>query len=168
MCNFVKKKESMQNKKIEINYSVYLSSEELSDEDKKLVLQARKISLKAYAPYSQFRVGAAVLLSSKKVILANNQENVSYPEGMCAERIALFYASANYSNKKIKTIAIAGNSELQITDNPITPCGACRQTIAEYEIKQKEKIKVIMTGISGKVIVIEGIENLLPFCFKMK
>lgn len=164
----LKKKESMQNKKIEINYSVYLSSEELSDEDKKLVLQARKISLKAYAPYSQFRVGAAVLLSSKKVILANNQENVSYPEGMCAERIALFYASANYSNKKIKTIAIAGNSELQIIDNPITPCGACRQTIAEYEIKQKEKIKVIMTGISGKVIVIEGIENLLPFCFKMK
>lgn len=116
----------MQNKKIEINYCVYLSSEELTEEDKKLVLQARAISLKAYVPYSQFRVGTAILLSSNKVIVANNQENASYPEGLCAERIALFYASANYPNKKIKTIAIAGNSELQITDNPITPCGACR------------------------------------------
>lgn len=158
----------MQNKKIEINYCIYLSSEELTEEDKKLVLQARAISLKAYAPYSQFRVGTAILLSSNKVIVANNQENASYPEGLCAERIALFYASANYPNKKIKTIAIAGNSELQITDNPITPCGACRQVIAEYEIKQKEKIKILMTGISGKIIAVEGIDNLLPFCFKMK
>ena len=158
----------MKNVEIHCNLTEYESVEELDLDDRELLVEAKASMNKAYAPYSHFHVGAAIMLENGIILRGNNQENASYPEGLCAERIALFYASANYPNKKIKTIAIAGNSELQITDNPITPCGACRQVIAEYEIKQKEKIKILMTGISGKIIAVEGIDNLLPFCFKMK
>lgn len=158
----------MENKNIEIQYTLYHGLEELAIEDQNLIHQARNASLKAYAPYSQFRVGAAVLLSNDKIITANNQENSSYPEGSCAERNALFYASANFPNEKIIAIAIAGNSALKKTDTPITPCGGCRQVIAEYEHKQKEKIRILMTGFTGDIIAVIGIDHLLPLGFEMK
>ena len=158
----------MENKKVEIQYIVYQNHDELSYIDKNLVLEARLASEKAYAPYSRFRVGAAILLSNNQIITANNQENVSYPEGLCAERNALFYASANFPNEKIISIAVAGNSILKTTDIPISPCGGCRQVMAEYERKQNHKIKVLMTGIKGEIMVVNGIENLLPLGFEMK
>ncbi|MDD3280993.1 MAG: cytidine deaminase [Bacteroidales bacterium] len=157
----------MENKTIEIQYTHYLSIEELPLEYKQLIQEARKAKLQAYAPYSRFRVGAAVLLSDNSIIRANNQENISYPEGLCAERVALFYASANYPDKTIKAIAIAGANVGKLTDSSITPCGGCRQVMAEYENKQKETIKVLMTAASGEIILVDGIDKLLPFQFKM-
>lgn len=158
----------MENKNIEIQYTLYHGLEELTIEDQNLIHQARNASLKAYAPYSQFRVGAAVLLSNNEILSANNQENSSYPEGLCAERNVLFYASANFPNEKIIAIAIAGNSALKKTDTPITPCGGCRQVIAEYEHKQKDTIKILMTGFTGEIIVVDGIDHLLPLGFELK
>jgi cytidine deaminase len=157
----------MEDKTIEIQYTHYLSIEELPLECQQLIHEARKAGLQAYAPYSRFRVGAAVLLSDNSIIRANNQENIAYPEGLCAERVALFYASANYPDKTIKAIAIAGANVSELTDSSITPCGGCRQVMAEYEHKQKEKIKIFMTGISGGIIAVHGIDNLLPLRFKM-
>lgn len=155
------------NKK-EIKYTIYDSIDDILDVTiKELIHAARQASENAYAPYSKFKVGAAVLLSNNKIIKANNQENASYPEGLCAERVALFYASAQYPNEKMLALAIAGNSELKQINTPITPCGACRQVLAEYESKQKEKIKVYMTGMSGEIMMVEGIENLLPFRFEL-
>jgi len=157
----------MENKTIEIQYTHYRSIEELPSEYQQLIQEARKAKLQAYAPYSRFRVGAAVLLSDNSIIIANNKENISYPEGLCAERVALFYASANYPDKTIKAIAIAGASVGELTDSSITPCGGCRQVMAEYENKQKETIKVLMTAASGEIILVDGIDKLLPFQFKM-
>jgi cytidine deaminase len=157
----------MENKKVEIQYTVYQNRDELSESDQKLVQEAQTASEKAYAPYSRFRVGAAVLLSNNQIITANNQENIAYPEGLCAERNALFYASANFPNEKIVSIAIAGNHSLNITDFPITPCGGCRQIMAEYERKQQLKINVIMAGITGTIFIVNGIDNLLPLGFEM-
>ncbi len=157
----------MENKTIEIQYTHYRSIDELSSEYQQLIHETRKAGLHAHAPYSRFHVGAAVLLSDHSIITANNQENISYPEGLCAERIALFYASSQHPDKKILAIAIAGNSEIEITTHPIAPCGGCRQVMAEYETKQKETIKVFMTAASGEIIVVDGIDNLLPFQFTM-
>ncbi len=158
----------MQHISSKIQYRIYTSLEELTAEERNLVLEARSASVKAYAPYSRFRVGTAILLSNNQIITANNQENISFPEGLCAERVALFSASANYPNETISAIAVAGNSTLKTTDTPITPCGGCRQVLAEYESKQKSKIKVIMTGITGNIITVEGIDNLLPLRFEME
>lgn len=155
------------NKK-EIQYTIYDSIDDKLDVTiKGLIQAARQASQQAYAPYSRFKVGAAVLLSNNKIITANNQENASYPEGLCAERVALFYTSAQYPKEIMLALAVAGNSELKQTNTPITPCGACRQVLAEYESKQKEKIKVYMTGMNGEIMMVEGIDNLLPFRFEL-
>lgn len=154
------------NKK-EIQYTTYQSIDELDIHMQALIQATWQASEQAYAPYSKFKVGAAVLLSNGKIITANNQENASYPEGLCAERVALFYASAQYPNKKIIALAVAGNSNQNITDIPITPCGGCRQVLSEYESKQQEIIKIFMTGISGKIMMVDGIDNLLPFRFEL-
>lgn len=157
----------MQEKKIDLHYKIYTSVAELKEEDQQLIDKAKKASLNAYAPYSQFRVGTAILLDNQEIITANNQENTSYPEGLCAERTALFYASANFPKNTIKTIAIVGNNSLKITDKPITPCGGCRQVMAEYESKQQSKIRVLMAGVEGEIIEVNGMDNLLPFRFVM-
>ena len=119
----------------------------------------------AYAPYSKFNVGTALLLDNDEVVIGSNQENASYPSGLCAERTAVYYAGAKYPNAKILKMAITASSQNQITDKPIPPCGACRQAIAEYELKQKEPIEIYFMGVEGKVIKSDSLANLLPLLF---
>ncbi len=138
---------------------------ELSSPDKLLVEAAITASDKAFAPYSQFRVGAALRLSNGTVITGNNQENAAYPSGLCAERVALFYASAEFPGQAIETIAIVANTSLVELDEPVAPCGACRQVMAEFEQLNHKKMRVIMASCNGKTIVVEGISSLLPFTF---
>lgn len=131
-----------------------------------LMNQAIKIRSKAYAPYSKFQVGAAVLLKSGTVVLGSNQENAAYPSGLCAERTAVFSAGANYPDDEIVCICISASSTLKDTLEPIPPCGACRQSLLEYENKQKSNIPIYFMGKSGEVIQSTSIQNLLPFIFK--
>lgn len=137
----------------------------LDESDMKLLMEAQSAMRDAYAPYSQFNVGAALLLENGTIVRGNNQENASYPVGLCAERVAIFHASAVYPGVGIKAIAISAYSKKFIVNQPVPPCGACRQAIAEYEVKSKNNIRIIMAGESGKVIVSPSISNLLPFQF---
>ena len=145
-----------------ISLEVFDKSAALPPEDLKLLQEAEKAGNDAYAPYSKFKVGAAVLLDNGKIISGNNQENAAYPSGLCAERVAIFYAMAQNQSAVIRSIAISCQSHSQ---GPVAPCGSCRQAIAEYEQRQGKKIRIIM-GVPGrKVFVILGIESLLPFMF---
>lgn len=125
-----------------------------------LCVEAKKISEQAYAPYSKFRVGAAVLLEDESIIPANNQENAAYPSGLCAERTALFFCSANFPNKKIIAIAIYSPDAI----NMLTPCGACRQVMLEYEQKQQRNIITILY-YKDDVYVLNSVKDWLPFEF---
>ncbi len=145
-------------KNLKFAFSVSESSEkELSRADKKLFAEAKKSSANAYAPYSKFKVGSAVLLTNGKIISGNNQENAAYPSGLCAERVALFYASSQFPKQKIKSIAITS-----------VPCGACRQVILEYELRQKSAVRIIMQKGKNRILVSEAISNLLPLAFDNK
>jgi len=129
------------------------------------MLRAKKVSETAYAPYSQFYVGAAVRLSSNEIIEGSNQENMAYPSGMCAERVAIYYANSFHADARIETIAITAHAKDFDVNHPISPCGACRQSMAEYELKQKHPIRLIMTGETGEVYIAESVEMILPFMF---
>lgn len=154
------------NKIINIKFEEYSSAEDLTSEEKLLYEKARQIRDNAYAPYSNFLVGAAVLLENNEVVTGSNQENAAYPSGLCAERVAVFYAGARFPNVAIKTIVLTCNSRHQKVTKPLSPCGSCRQVLAEYENKQGKKIRVVMAGESGPVLACEGIDNLLPMMFK--
>jgi len=158
----------MDKRNLEIQYTVFKGMEELIDEDRMLVDRAKQISLSAYAPYSMFRVGAAVLLDNNEIFTANNQENASYPEGLCAERIALFYAMSQYPSQGIKSIAIYGNNGKDELTGFISPCGGCRQVMLECENRGKNKIRILLSGLSGEILLIEGVGNMLPFQFSAK
>ncbi|WP_416440068.1 cytidine deaminase [Leeuwenhoekiella sp. A16] len=151
--------------KIESDLEVYDSLDELSAEIQSLMSAAFEARDNAYAPYSEFHVGAAILLENGEVVKGSNQENASYPSGLCAERTAIYYAGANYPNVNIDTIAISAKAKNKPTLTPIPPCGACRQAIAEYEVKQKKPIKLYFMGESGKVLKSHSLENLLPLLF---
>lgn len=155
-------------KSIEINFSILeaTSEEELNEQERNLVLMARKMTANAYAPYSEFHVGAALLLKNGEIISGSNQENAAYPSGLCAERVAIFAASANFPGIPVKTIAISAKTIHHEMNYPVSPCGACRQVLLEYEVKQKEPIKLLLTGVSGSVYSIEKVEHLLPLSFK--
>jgi cytidine deaminase len=144
----------------------YDTVEELSSEDKKLIIMAKKAAETAYAPYSDFYVGAALLLENGVYVKGNNQENVAYPSGLCAERVAVFAASSQYPGVAIKTIAISAKSKKFKVNSPVTPCGACRQVLAEYEHLQKQPIRIILSGEEGKILIIDKVEGLLPLSFK--
>ena len=119
----------------------------------------------AYAPYSKFHVGTAILLDNNEIITGNNQENASYPSGLCAERAAIYYAGSNYPKTKILVMAIVAGSIKNTTSKPIPPCGACRQAIAEYEVKQESPIEIYFKGETGKVVKSNSLANLLPLLF---
>lgn len=155
----------MKKTQVQSEFIEYDSIDELTVEDKKLADEARKSAANAYAPYSHFHVGAAVLLENGVTVLGNNQENASYPIGLCAERVAVFSAGANYPGIKIKSIAITASSKDFLIDQPVAPCGACRQAIAEYEHRDKHPIRLILFGEAGKVLVSESIKNFLPYMF---
>ena len=145
--------------------SEYENSDELPETDKKLLNAAIGARANAYAPYSHFYVGAAVLLDDGTVVLGNNQENVAYPSGLCAERTALFAAGANYPGKKVIKIAISANSLDFEVSSPVYPCGACRQVMSEYEQLSGNQMEILMMGNSGKVHVVNGLINILPVAF---
>lgn len=150
---------------ITTNLEIYDSTEELPEEIQNLMDLAFEARDKAYAPYSKFKVGAAVLLENGEIITGSNQENASYPSGLCAERTAIFYAGAKFPNEKMKSIAISARSLNHRLVTPIPPCGACRQSIAEYEIRQESPIEIYFMGESGKVAKAKSLKDLLPLIF---
>jgi cytidine deaminase len=154
----------MTKKTINIAYDAFTTLDELSKTDVALIEKAIDIAKKSYSPYSNFPVGAAVLLDSGAVFGGNNQENIAFPSGTCAERTVLNYVHANFPNNKIKVIAITAlQSSAPI---PVTPCGFCRQVMVELEQKQGEKIKVILHKIDGATFVFESALSLLPLAFE--
>lgn len=155
----------MKEVKIESHLTVYNDIGELPEQVASLMESAKEARLKAYAPYSKFLVGAALLLDSGDVITGNNQENASYPSGLCAERTAIYYAGSEYPDAKILMMALTAGPEQQTTTTPIPPCGACRQSIAEYEVKQEQPIEIYFMGTSGKVVKSDSLANLLPLGF---
>ncbi|MDP5044197.1 MAG: cytidine deaminase [Leeuwenhoekiella sp.] len=154
-------------KKIQIQseLDVYDDLSELPKDAHDLMLAAFDARDAAYAPYSQFHVGAAILLDNGEVIKGNNQENAAYPSGLCAERTAIYYAGANYPNAVIKMMAISAKAKNKETLTPIPPCGSCRQAIAEYEVKQKQPIEIFFMGERGSVFKSDSLQNLLPLLF---
>lgn len=154
-------------RKIEIATSaiVFNDVSELSVEDKMLMDRAIEARKKAYAPYSKFNVGAALLLENKEIVLGNNQENAAYPSGMCAERVAIWKAGSEYPNAKILKLAITASSSLTKVDKPVGPCGACRQSLSEYEIKQKQPFSILFMGEVGEIVKTDSLNSLLPFSF---
>lgn len=147
------------------NFTVYEQVEELPHDLKQLYQKAVLARTYAYAPYSKFSVGAALLLENGQIITGNNQENAAYPSGMCAERVAIWYASSQYPNVAIKKIFITAISSKNKVTKPVAPCGACRQVISEYECKQKQNIEIYFTGETGAIIKANSINDLLPLAF---
>lgn len=155
----------MENISITSSFTVYNSVEELPGDVKQLMLQAVEARKKAYAPYSRFRVGAALLLDNGQVVLGSNQENAAYPSGLCAERVAVFHAGAVYPEAKIAALAISAAADEKKVTEPIPPCGSCRQAIAEYEMKQETPIAIYFMGETGKILRSDSLKNLLPLSF---
>ncbi len=154
----------MSQKKIIIKY-ISTDFNLLSNSDRKLILKAKNVLKSAYAPYSGFLVGASVLLDNGKIVTGNNQENVAFPSGLCAERIAIFYAKSKFPNTKINSIAISAISKNFQIEDVISPCGSCRQVISEYEVKQNENIRILLHQSDDSVIIIKSISDLLPLMF---
>lgn len=153
--------------KIDVNTSatLYNNVSELSEDDKTLMNKAVEARAKAYAPYSKFNVGAAFLLENGEIVLGNNQENAAYPSGMCAERVGVWKIGSEFPGIKIKKLAITAASSQTKVDKPVGPCGACRQTLSEYEINQKEPIEILFMGEVGKIVKTKSLLALLPFSF---
>ncbi|MGI9530232.1 cytidine deaminase [Lutimonas sp.] len=155
----------MKEQHISTKFTVFENQNELSSTERKFLQQAIEARDKAYAPYSSFNVGAAVVLASEEVFVGNNQENAAYPSGVCAERVAIWSAIATIPNGIIKQIYISARSDKTSVDRPIAPCGACRQAIAEYETRQKEPIEIYFTGETGRIVKAHSMNDLLPWMF---
>ncbi len=138
--------------------------DELVEEDKILVDKAKAMTEKSYAPYSKFNVGAAVLLSNGKIVGGSNQENAAFPSGTCAERTTVYYAHSKYPDAKFEKLAIAASKDGKFTKNPVSPCGACRQAILEYETLGKQPVKIYLYGEDG-IYVVNRVSDLLPLHF---
>ena len=146
-------------------YTLFESIDELDSIAQNLMNEAVNARKNAYAPYSNFNVGAAISLDNNQIVTGNNQENAAFPSGLCAERVAIYSAGANYPESKIKTIAISASSSKHKVTDPVGPCGACRQSIAEYENKQKQPIVIYFMGEEGQIIKVNSLKDLLPFSF---
>ncbi len=155
----------MKKESVVVSYTRFESWKSLPEQDKRLVEQAINISESAYAPYSKFHVGASVLLSNGEVVTGSNQENIAYPSGLCAERVALFYAGANYPNEKVDTLCIVAKGDLLPVDKILSPCGACRQVMLETETRQEKSYRVILVSQNEVCIVFDSAEELLPLAF---
>ncbi len=150
---------------ISTTFQVFNDINALDTEVQNLMHKAIEARDNAYAPYSKFNVGAALLLDNGEIVSGSNQENASYPSGLCAERTAVYYAGARYPKAKLLRMAISASSQNKVSDKPIPPCGACRQAIAEYEIKQEQPIEIYFMGALGNVLKSNSIANLLPLLF---
>ena len=155
----------MKNHQLSITYCEFDSFEDLNNADKFLLIEAEKALHLAYSPYSGFSVGAAIELENGVVVTGNNQENAAYPSGLCAERVAMFAAASQYPGIPFKALAITAKSENFVVDYPVSPCGSCRQVMSEYENSRKSPIRIILKGQTGKVVVFNNSNDLLPFVF---
>lgn len=156
---------NMTQKTFTINYKTYSDISELENEDQLLCKKAVEALETSYSPYSQFRVGTALKLDDGEVVKGSNQENVAYPSGLCAERVALFSIGALKPTAVIEKMVITAQTDKFQIVNPVTSCGACLQVMAEFEQKQKKEIEVLFYCIGGEVLKVKGIKNLLPFAF---
>lgn len=154
----------MNKKEFKISYTEYKSVDELQPEDRELAAEAMAAMNNAYAPYSHFHVGAAVRMSNGQIVRGSNQENAAFPSGLCAERTAMFAASARYPDKDMRSIALAGGVHGILTREPATPCGACRQVMAQYQAKAGKPVSVIMIG-KDRIWKFERIDDILPLIF---
>lgn len=155
----------MRKNELRIVHFEYDDLRELSSEDQKLILTARKASKNAYAPYSNFHVGAALMLDNGEIVTGNNQENSAYTNGLCAERVALFHANANHPGIAVQTLAVTAQNTNGLVPEPVKPCGSCRQAIVETEVRFKKSIRIILDG-KNSIRIFDGVDNLLPFAFK--
>ena len=150
---------------ISITLLEYNSLSEMNESERQLIDLAKAATEGSYAPYSKFHVGAAVLMDNGEIISGSNQENAAYPSGLCAERVALFYANSKFPKIKVNTIAIAARTNGSFTKLPIPPCGSCRQVMLETENRFNTPIKIILFG-ENNILVIESASFLLPIGFR--
>ena len=148
-----------------IAYSLKNDWSELSELDQKMINQAYSACENAYAPYSKFKVGASVLMKNGQVVIGSNQENLAYPSGLCAERVALFAVGANYPNEPIATLYIVAKGDLLPFDKTLAPCGGCRQVMAESETRQNQPYRVVLVSQNRKTLIFNTAKDLLPFSF---
>lgn len=149
----------------QFSFEEYDTLEELPEEDAWLLNEAREVSQSAYAPYSSFQVGAVAKMGNGKIVAGSNQENASYPAGLCAERVLLGAAASLYPGVPIETIAISYQNNNGVSDHPVTPCGICRQSMQEFETRTKHSIRLVLAGMEGKIYVIPRASLLLPLAF---
>ena len=149
---------------VSFSYKEFDSHDELDHDDSELIAEARRIAANAYAPYSKFRVGAAVRLSSGSIICGSNVENAAFPSGICAERSALAFSSSNHPDDKPVAMAIAAFNDDGLTEDPVPPCGNCRQVIAEEESRSGNNIRIVLSG-KNKTFILDNIGSLLPLQF---
>jgi cytidine deaminase len=155
----------MRTERIITEYTVYPAISALPEADRELLGSAMQSLSSSYAPYSGYHVGAAVRLSDGTVVTGSNQENAAFPASLCAERVALFAAAAGHPGVTIEAIAVTAQADRFPVEAPVTPCGMCRQAIAEYETRQESPVRLILGGATGEVFVVEGIAALLPLMF---
>ena len=155
----------MKTEEVKFNISIFDSINELNSEDAFLLSEARKVTQFAYAPYSNFNVGAFAKLENGKTVSGTNQENASFPAGICAERTLLSTASSLFPAVGIDTIAISYNNLNGNSDRPVSPCGICRQSLVEFQDRTKRQIRIILSGMTGEVQIIENAKDLLPLVF---
>lgn len=155
----------MKKEDFKFTFEVYEAINELSEADASLLRQAREVTQHAYAPYSHFRVGAVALLTNGKMVTGTNQENASFPVGLCAERVMLASAASQFPEVAVEAIAISYDNQNGESNHPVSPCGICRQSLLEYETRVKKPMRIILGGLEGKVYVIEKAAMLLPLSF---
>ena len=143
----------------------YTDINQLNDTDRLLLEEAKKAVDTSYAPYSNFHVGCALQLNNGVIVKGSNQENIAYPSGLCAERVAIFSAGANYPNEAVKTMAITVKADKFKVIEPIMSCGACLQSMSEYEMRFKQPMRIILQGETGDIYIAEGLKNFMPFMF---
>jgi cytidine deaminase len=149
----------------QLDYEVYAEADQLAEADKSLLIEAKKITEQAYAPYSKFKVGAIARLANGATVIGTNQENASFPVGICAERVLLSTAATLHPGVAIESIAISYDNTQGKSNHPISPCGICRQSLLEYEIRVQQPIRLILGGQEGKVYIIPKAGSLLPLSF---
>ena len=155
----------MNNETFKFDFNIYNSIDELNEKDAYLLREARKVTESAYAPYSNFRVGAFAKLVNGETVSGTNQENAAYPAGICAERTLMSTASSLFPGIGIETIAVSYNNTRGESNRPVSPCGICRQSFVEFQQRTKNPIRIILSGMEGEVYLIENAENLLPLVF---
>lgn len=154
-------------KKFTVQADIYCATHlsELPTQDAQLLTRAKQAAQNAYAPYSNFKVGAAVLLANGEIVIGNNQENAAYPVTLCGERVAIFAAAAQYPDVAIEAVAITIKSQRGTIDRPVSPCGSCRQAMYEYELRHQQNIRLILQGDSGDIYCTNSVRALLPLVF---